>query len=122
MKNRTIIKNLVTVVTVMAVTLLTGCEKKEVAPEDPNLEWGYWEVTAHSPYIKIKGLSGKANSAEYFLWSDKKSVKLGYKVFHTIIITCTDGGGNPNTANGCAFTVNGDFYNISVRLERGVHN
>lgn len=116
------IKNLVTIVTVMVVTLLlTGCEKKDVRPEDPNLEWGYWEVTAHSPYIKIKGLSGKANSAEYFLWSDKKSIKLGYKVFHTIIISCTDAGGNPNSANGCAFTVNGDFYNKSTRFQRGVN-
>lgn len=122
MKNRTFKNTLkLTVALVMAVTLLTGCKKEEVEPIDPNLEWGYWEVTAHSPYIKIKGLSGKANSAEYFLWSDKKSIKLGYKVFHTIIITCTDSGGNPTTVNGCAFTVNGNFYNKSTRFERGVN-
>lgn len=119
---RTIIKNLVTIVTVMVVTLLTGCEKKDVTPEDPNLEWGYWEVTAHSPYIKIGALSGKYNRAEYLIPSGSKPVKLGYKVYHTIIITCTDAGGNPTTVNGCAFTVNGDFYNKGVRLQRGVHN
>lgn len=121
MKNRTLLKKMLTVAIVMAVTV-TSCKKEEVTPEDPNLEWGYWEVTAHSPYIKIKALSGEGNRTEFLIPSGSKPAKLGYKVFHTIIISCTDSGGNPTTVNGCAFTVNGDFYNKGVRLQRGVHN
>src|SRR5690606_12411710 len=114
MKNRTFRNILNLAVIVMAVTTV-GCEKKEVTSEDPHLEWGYWEVTALSPYIKVRGYLGKANVSEHSLWSDNKSIKLGYKVFHTITVICTDSEGNPSTVNGCAFTVNGDFYNKGVR-------
>ena len=117
---RTIIKNLVTVVTVMVVTLLTGCEKKDVRPTDPELEMGYWEITAQSMFIKITTYRDGGHKTEYLIGRGLTQ-KVGYVNTKSIVVSCTDSGGKPNTDNGCAFTVNGDFYNKSVRLERGVH-
>lgn len=120
MKNRTF-RNLVTVVAlVTAVTLLTGCEKKDIRPVDPELAMGYWEITAQSMFIKITASRDGGHKAEYLIGRGVTQ-KVGYLNTHTIIVSCTDAGGIPNSANGCAFTVNGNFYNKSTRFQRGVN-
>ena len=117
----TTFKDLVTVVAlVMAVTLLTGCEKKEIEPVDPELELIYWEITAQSMFIKIVASRDGGHKSEYVIGRGLTQ-KVGYVNTRSMVVSCTDAGGNPNSANGCAFTVNGNFYNKSTRFERGVN-
>ena len=115
-----IFKNLVTIVTVMVVTLLTGCEKKDVRPVDPELELGYWEITAQSMFIKITASRDGGHKSEYIIGRGLTQ-KVGYLNTNSIVVSCTDASGNTNSANGCAFTVNGNFYNKSTRFQRGVN-
>ena len=81
---------------------------------------GYWEITAHSPYIKISTSRDGGHKAEYIIGRGLTQ-KVGYVNTRSMVVSCTDAGGNPNSANGCAFTVNGNFYNKSTRFERGVN-